>query len=336
MATETLTLALGSRTKVKGKELVDEKDDTQIVTIRDGGDLDGKTYTFEFWGKGKPENPGEGPGGDDVFHIDLSEFEEDFTFLVKSMDAGDRFEVSGFDSWSTAGTVHTFTYTGSDGALYTFTIDAQSRNGDPGIDVVQVVCFGAGTEISTPDGPRPVETLARGDAVLCGDGVARPLAWVGRRDVPVAELRAHPELCPVRIRRDAFGPGCPARDTLLSPQHRVLVAGWQVEMLFGARRVLVPAKALVDGVRAEQLGPEAPVSFLHLLVEPHATVLANGLEAETLHLGPAAAGGFGPEARAEVFYLFPQLAGDLGAFGPPCDRVLSGQEGRVLARALAG
>lgn len=43
-----------------------------------------------------------------------------------------------------------------------------------------VPCFACGTLIATPDGERPVETLAIGDLVTTMNGTA-PVRWIGRK-----------------------------------------------------------------------------------------------------------------------------------------------------------
>jgi hypothetical protein len=144
----------------------------------------------------------------------------------------------------------------------------------------QPVCFCAGTEILTPTGYRRVEMLCAGDVVLNDSGEARQLMWVGCTRVSLAELRAHPNLRPVRIPEGAIAPGAPKSDLLVSPQHRVVLEGPEAELIFGEERVLVPAKHLVDTL-AEVVSPEAEVSYYHLLLEDHEILVSNGLPSES-------------------------------------------------------
>ncbi len=336
MATESLTVTLGVDDKggtLKGKDLVGDENDTQIVTITDGGDLEGDTFEFAFWGKDDANNPGEGAGGSDTFIIDLSDFEENFAFEVKSMEPTDVFEVSGWDTWTTVGSVHTFTYTGTDGSTYTFVIDAQSTNGSWG--EATVVCFADGTRILTPDGERAIEELAPGDVVVCGDGRHRSIRWVGWREVDAKTLRENPALRPIRLEADALGPGLPARALRLSPQHRIMIDHWRAQYLFGSGCVLAPAKALVNGRGITVDLDCRSVRYHHILLDEHQTVLADGLPCETLMPGEMAQTGLGAAARSEILTLFPRLSVDLAAFGPLCHRALTAVETRLISGIAA-
>ncbi len=96
-----------------------------------------------------------------------------------------------------------------------------------------VACYARGTRIATPDGERPVETLAAGDRVLTVSGEARPVVWTGHRRV-ACDRHPNPEaVWPVRIAAGAFGDGLPRRDLFVSPDHALFADG-----------VLIPAKCL--------------------------------------------------------------------------------------------
>ena len=68
---------------------------------------------------------------------------------------------------------------------------------------------------------RAVEVLRVGDLVLTEDHGPQPLVWVGARSLGPADLAANPALQPVRIAAGALGLGLPARDLVVSPQHRL-------------------------------------------------------------------------------------------------------------------
>jgi Hint domain-containing protein len=338
MAVESLTVTLGvddHHGKIKGEDLTGgDKNDNQIVTVEDGGNLSG-TYTFEEFGKGTPTEPGAGPGGDDLFIFDLSAFDDDFDIAVKSFDAGDIFQFNNWDTMTTVGTVTTITYTGSDGLVHTVTIDAQSSIGVAGVDVVQVVCFARGTVIDTEIGPVPVEQLCEGDLVLCGDGSSRPILWIGSRRLDAQALRLHPELAPVSFAPDAFGPGRPGRRLRLSPQHRVLLRDWRAELLFGEAEVFVSALQMVNDSSIRVESDCCGVEYFHILLEAHHTVFANGVECETLMPAELSQSALPSQARSEILTIFPELAGDLGAYGPTRHMTLKGHGAQALmAQAL--
>ncbi len=142
------------------------------------------------------------------------------------------------------------------------------------------ICFCAGTEIATPSGARLVENIVVGDFVLNEAGAAKQVFWVGRTRVTAEELRANPDLRPIRIPAGSIAPKCPDADLDVSPQHRVVLGGPDAELLFGTSRVLVPAKHLL-GTYAEALNPDAEVEYFHLLLEGHEILVSNGLPSES-------------------------------------------------------
>jgi hypothetical protein len=206
--------------------------------------------------------------------------------------------------------------------------------GNPAVayeDLVAPICFAAGTRLATPRGPRRVEEIAVGDLVTTRDHGAQPVRWIGRRALSAAEIRAAGavRLAPVRIAAGALGPGRPRRDLRVSPQHRVLVAGWRAELHFGEAEVLVAACHLVDGNRITVEPPDRGVTYLHLMFDRHEIVLAEGLPAESFRAGRAALGSVAPAALAELHALFPELAGrDDGL--PAARPILRGAEAALL------
>ncbi len=170
-----------------------------------------------------------------------------------------------------------------------------------------VPCFTVGTKIDTPDGPRAIETLMPGDLVLTRDNGAQPVRWRGERQLTHSDLIAAPELCPIRIAANALGPGIPAIDLTVSPQHRILLRSRIVERMFDVPEVLVAAKQLGDVHGVETLSPPDGVTYVHLLFDRHEVITANGAETESLFTGPEALKAIPPHARQELFMLFPEL-----------------------------
>jgi T5SS/PEP-CTERM-associated repeat protein len=145
-----------------------------------------------------------------------------------------------------------------------------SQNFITGSNYIQVTCFAAGTRIATPDGEVAVEDLEIGRHVVTViDGRPQPVQWIGRRHI---DCRRHPwpaSVWPVRVRAGAFGPGPPARDLFLSPDHAVLVDG-----------VLIPVKYLINRTSIAQV-PRDTVTYYHIELARHDAVLAEGLPAES-------------------------------------------------------
>ncbi|EAQ03486.1 type I secretion target repeat protein [Pseudooceanicola batsensis HTCC2597] len=169
-----------------------------------------------------------------------------------------------------------------------------------------VACFSAGTRILTPQGQRAVETLVPGDKVMTRDHGLQTLRWIGCRHVAADELAEHDSLRPVRIEKGALGPNMPDRDLLVSPEHRVMVAGNHVEAVLGTEEGLVSAKDLVGrpGITVETM---EEVIYYHLLFDDHELVLSEGAWTESFLPGISAFNGLDVEAADELFRLFPEL-----------------------------
>ncbi len=123
-----------------------------------------------------------------------------------------------------------------DGATYT--IRVVSGDGTTPWTDFAPVCFTSGTQIATVSGDRCIEGLVAGDLVLTMDRGYQPIRWIGSSKRP-----ATGDLAPILIRKGALGNN---RDLRVSPQQRMLLQGWQAEMLFGEEEVLVTAKSLVN------------------------------------------------------------------------------------------
>lgn len=168
-------------------------------------------------------------------------------------------------------------------------------------------CFTPGTQIATSKGWQPVETLRRGDRVVTRDNGLRRIAWVGRRDLSYSDLQEVPTLRPVLVRKGAFGFGAPSRDMLVSPKHRLLV-----DVDYPAREeVLIGAERLIDG-RTIRMAPVLGVSYLHILLEAHEVILANGAWTESFHPDDETMSSLDREMRREIVGLFPEIV-TLGA-----------------------
>lgn len=155
------------------------------------------------------------------------------------------------------------------------------------------VCFHTGTTILTPRGPCPVEELRPGDLVMTRDHGPQPLLWVTR------SLHGPPEppetWQSILIAPGALGPGIPGRPLRLSPQHRVMI----VDPATGAE-VLVAARKLVErrGIRA--LRGQRSADYVHLLLERHALLWAEGAAAETMLVAPASRHRLPPDLSARL------------------------------------
>ncbi|WP_171100003.1 Hint domain-containing protein [Ruegeria sp. HKCCD7255] len=161
-------------------------------------------------------------------------------------------------------------------------------------------CFVNGTLIQTPQGEVPVEDLKEGDLVTTTSGFNMPILWIGSRQIRPSMLLRNPSLQPVKIERRVLGN---VRPLLISQQHRLLIAGYKSELLFGEPEVLIPAKALIGlpGIGLQNSG--STFTYYHFLLEGHQVVYANGVPSESLFVGDQ----LGRSVSSEIELLFPDL-----------------------------
>lgn len=162
-----------------------------------------------------------------------------------------------------------------------------------------VPCFTPGTMIATDKGERPVEALVVGDMLRTMDKGDQPIRWIGQRKVEGVGAFA-----PVRISEGVFGN---ERATKVSPQHRILVTDARAELWFGSSQVLIAASHLVNGSSITQRAQGA-VTYIHIALDEHQIIFADGMASETLLLGPMGIASMDVEQRSELVRLFPELS----------------------------
>lgn len=169
-------------------------------------------------------------------------------------------------------------------------------------------CFASGTMLETPTGLRAVENICVGDLVVTADHGPQPVRWAGSARLDARGLNRRPELRPIRIQSGVLGLGVPGRALLVSPQHRLLLRGWQVELAFGEAEVLAPAKHLIGWPGIDVAHDLTSVTYHHLMFDRHEIVWANGLPAESFLLGDCMREGLPAPQVNEIISLFPNLA----------------------------
>lgn len=189
-----------------------------------------------------------------------------------------------------------------------------------------VICFAAGTMIATPKGLRTIESLRPGDLVDTADSGPQPVVWTGYRRMTGARLHVMPHLRPVRIRPAALAGGRPDVDLWVSPRHRILLRGRQAEALFGTPEVLVRACDLIDDRQITIDTTAREVTYVHVMLEAHHLVFANGLETESFHPLSAAMETIDPAQRAELLRVLP----DPATYGGFARRCLTAPETSIL------
>lgn len=209
------------------------------------------------------------------------------------------------------------------------------REAMPGQPGGGVICFTPGTQIATPSGPRPVEELREGDRVQTRDDGACEIQWIGARRISGARLFVVPKLRPVRFCAGALGIEQPEKELLVSPEHRMLLRGRQVQALFNTPEVLVAARDLINGstIITDSSVPE--VSYIHLLLGAHQVLWANGVESESFHPASAAMSALDPQDRIRLNGVLPGLEHDPLSYGAYARRNLSSSEAAILRHEAA-
>jgi hypothetical protein len=136
-------------------------------------------------------------------------------------------------------------------------------------------CFLKGTKIRTAEGERKIEDLAIGDLLPTMFDGLRPIQWIGRYPIK----RSDPtkpwvkDALPVRITRSALAPNVPHSDLYVTGGHALLIDG-----------VLVPAELLINGttITRDEAREYDQLEYIHVKLESHDVIYAEGVPAETL------------------------------------------------------
>lgn len=189
-------------------------------------------------------------------------------------------------------------------------------------EIENIICFTPGTMILTEVGERPIESLQVGDRVVTRDSGLRPIRWIGKRTVP-----GRGKFAPVMVAPSVMDGS--RKGLLVSPQHRILFAGYQAQLLFGQDEVLVSAKHLIDDVdvRVQEM---AEVTYIHLMFDHHEVIYAEGIATESFHAGDIGLSAICEAAREELFDLFPELRTTPRHMGDTARHCLKRYEARLL------
>jgi len=193
--------------------------------------------------------------------------------------------------------------------------------GDLTFDLFVAPCFVSGTLIETKRGDIAVEDLVCDDMVRTLDNGYQPIRWIGRADVS-----AKGSLAPILFKKGAIGN---SSDLLVSPWHRVMLQGWQMELLFGGEEMLAAAKTLVNDKTITRVQSDK-VEYFHILLDQHEIIFSNGAPTESFHPGDMSGGAMAENTRSEILDLFPELAKNLNAYGPVARATLAVDEVALL------
>lgn len=192
-------------------------------------------------------------------------------------------------------------------------------------NIERIICFTPGTQIQTPTGPRAIETLRIGDLVCTRDNGPQPIKWMGHRT-----LRCTPDTAPIRFELGSLDGLTAPLD--VSPQHKMLIEHYETQLLFGREEVFAVAKHMLgdDVVQLDQ----QMVTYVHLMLDQHQVIYANGAATESFHAGPEGLKALSPSSKADLFRTFPALEDDPFAHGPAAHTCLRRKETSLLMERI--
>ncbi|MEL6478966.1 MAG: Hint domain-containing protein, partial [Pseudomonadota bacterium] len=199
-------------------------------------------------------------------------------------------------------------------------------------------CFAPGTLILTERGEVPVEHLRLGDMVLTADRGPQPLRWIGKRTVVFGPENARGDKDkPVEIKAGALGHGrdgpLPRRTLVVSPLHRMVLAGSDIAATFDEPEVLALAKALTGHPHIRHMKGKAQIDYFSLLFERHEIIFAEGVATESFRPGHVAMQGFKPHVREQIYQIYPLLRDDpVEGLGPPARQIIGRQDTEDFVR----
>ena len=120
------------------------------------------------------------------------------------------------------------------------------------------------------------------------------------------------------------------RDLLVSPEHRVLLKGALASDLFNTDEVLVSAKDLVNDQSILRDYQSREVTYIHLLMDRHQIVFANGLESESFHPATMPMDAIADDQLPALLDRVPGLNEDASNYGAFARRMLSSAEMAIL------
>jgi hypothetical protein len=246
-----------------------------------------------------------GESGNAAISIDGEEGGKDWDTL----DLGGLVDRSTLDVTSTEDGTMSGTATLLDGSSLTFS------------NIENIICFVAGTRISTANGSVPIEELVPGDLVLTRDNGFQPVQWLGSTTVP-----AQGHWAPIRIDAGTLGT---SRDLLVSPQHRMLLTDANARFLFGSREVLSAAQFLINDQTIRRQ-PGGMVTYMHLLLNQHEVIFAEDCPTESFFPGDQALEALSGAALYSLLNCMPQLRDHPEGFGPTARYCLNRPETLAL------
>ncbi|SDI92066.1 Hint domain-containing protein [Aliiruegeria lutimaris] len=184
----------------------------------------------------------------------------------------------------------------------------------------------AGTAVETPQGLRDIAQLEPGDMVLTRDDGPQRLGWVSHQRISGARMHLDSRLRPVRIAAGALGEAGPREALLVSPGHRLLLAGSNARTLYSESGVFVRAGDLLGLPGVSTALDCTAVGYVSLMLERHHVLTAAGLAVESFFPDRS-------DMAASVGAALSHQSGSMPSaadFGPPARRCLDPGEAAIL------
>ena len=194
----------------------------------------------------------------------------------------------------------------------TYVFTDESNMGNDLAPYSKFACFTAGSMIKTALGERPIEDIVAGDSVMTRDHGLQTVRWVGARTLP-----AYGDTAPIAFEEGTLG--CSAR-LLVSPNHRILIAGAMAELVCGDHEMLFSAKLLINDRNVRRIEGRF-VNYVQIMFDFHEVIWANDCPSESFYAGDQAINTLNTDQAREILAIFPDLR--------------SGTKDRSLARAEA-
>ncbi|MEL7256977.1 MAG: Hint domain-containing protein [Pseudomonadota bacterium] len=163
--------------------------------------------------------------------------------------------------------------------------------------------------VRTPLGGRRIEMLNPGDMVVTRNNGLQPVRMIWSWTVTADEMRAHPELAPIRLKTRAIGPMMPGRDLRMASGHRVLIPGYRIAGSEDSQGCLMRVDGVAhnsDKAFAERTAEE--VTYYNVVFDQHEVITAEGLPVESFLPSPKALNLLDVSAQQTLKELFPELS----------------------------
>ncbi len=169
-----------------------------------------------------------------------------------------------------------------------------------------IPCFTPTTCIATASGQCAVADLRPDQRVITRDNGMQTIRWIGRRDFGWRALGLNPLLRPIRIAANALAEGIPARDMIVSPNHRVLALN---PTRNEAGEGLVQARDLL-GRPGVSVVNAPTVEYVQILFDRHELILGDECWSESYEPTAQSLSALTPDARAELLTVLPEVDSD--------------------------